>query len=29
MFKHLPEGVMDNRLRLYNKVWSEGIYPDA
>jgi hypothetical protein len=29
MFKHLPEGMLDIWLRLYNKVWSEGINPEA
>jgi hypothetical protein len=29
IFQNLPEVVLDIWLRLYNKVWSEGIYIDA
>ena len=29
MFKHLPDSVLAIWLRLYNMVWSGGIYPNA
>jgi hypothetical protein len=29
MFKHLPDSVLEIWLRLYNRGWSDGIYPSV